>query len=103
MRGLRTQGVAIGVGAIGGAYFGLLSCGGYAWHRHVFLGVLAVVCGITFTMARGSLPIRVALLLLVGVAYFLAQAALAPLYLGIPESFGAYMRQFLRTLEQGPC
>ena len=89
--------------AIGGAYFGLFSCGGYAWHRQAFLGLLAVVCGVTFAVARGALWVRVALLLLAGVAYYLAQAALAPFYPGMPESLGAYIRLFLSALEEGPC
>jgi hypothetical protein len=91
---------------LGAFYFGIASCGGYAWHKEAFRGAsvalyfAALACPSTLlpSMAR-KLAFAIGLPLL----FVIIESATAPLYPGPPSSFAEYGSFFLRALEFGPC
>jgi hypothetical protein len=91
---------------LGAFYFGIASCGGYAWHKEAFRGasialyIAALACPSTLlpSMVR-KLAFAIGLPLL----FVLAESATAPLYPGPPNSFAEYGAIFLRALEFEPC
>ena len=91
---------------IGGIYFGLFSCGGYAWHQQVFFAALAVCTFVALVVplsrARPYLT-RLGLVIGVGCGFVLSQAVAAPFYPAAPESWSAYFGAFARALVHGPC
>ncbi len=90
----------------GAIYFGLFSCGGYAWHKSVF-GVIALgVCVAAVAVpSRLLLSVRrkVLFLLLLGAGYFAIESAVAPFYPSAPESLAQYIQAFLHSAQVGPC
>jgi hypothetical protein len=98
--------IAIATATLGGAYWGLLSCGAYVWQFNLF-----AIFAVTVTLLEILLPkragwswTRVLMLPLVMLALYLASEALvAPFYPGPPESLQKYGERVLITLEYGPC
>jgi hypothetical protein len=91
---------------IGGLYFGLFPCGGYAWHKEAFewtLGIVTVVAVVWPLRRRWPVLSRIGILLGVPVVFIMVRAAAAPFYPSAPESWEAFFRVFLSTLERGPC
>ncbi|XHS80456.1 hypothetical protein ACFJGW_10900 [Burkholderiaceae bacterium UC74_6] len=94
------------VALLGGIYFGLFSCGGYAWHETAFAWTL-----LAGTVAWLALPrirqqpmrLRILVVLLLPLAFGTAQAAAAPFYPASPDSLGAFVRSFVRAIQYGPC
>jgi len=108
LKNLGTCAVALCVGFVlsGAAYFGLSSCGGYAWHKDLFgaSSVLLYVLAIALPSAPLASAKRKALFAVaLPVAYVLLESAIAPFYPGLPDSFRDYSKQFVSSLEFGPC
>mgnify|MGYP000420281509 CR=1 FL=1 len=90
--------------AVGGAYFGLFSCGGYEWHWHAFLGIAALLSGWTVAVpVKKTIGGRLWPLALAPVAFVLTEAAAAPFYPATPDSLDQYGAQFALTLQHGAC
>ena len=91
---------------VGAIYFGLFSCGGYAWHQSVFGGIALGVCvaavavpsRLLFSVRRKAL-----FLLLLGAGYFAIESAVAPLYPSAPGSLAQYIQAVLHSAQVGPC
>lgn len=91
---------------LGGIYFGLFSCGGYAWHKTVFAWVLFAATVMWLLLRRTKQQpavFRILVVLLVPLAFVIAEAASAPFYPAIPDSVGTFVRSLFRALEYGPC
>lgn len=100
--------VAISIGFVlsGAAYFGIASCGGYAWHKEFFRAssVLLYVSALVLPSAPLATFKKKALFAAgLPVACALLESAIAPFYPGPPDSFRAYGELFLSSLEFGPC
>jgi hypothetical protein len=97
---------ALLLAVLGGIYFGLFSCGGYAWHKPAFFAALAAatLTALLVPLQR-TRPVanRFGTVVAIGVAFLLTQAIAAPFYPAPPTSWAEFMRIFLHTLEQGPC
>ena len=90
----------------GGVYFGLFFCGGYAWHKPLFLAVLglAVVSSLFFSfLRRASWLLKVSYILISTVAFIIFEAAGAAFYPSAPESLQNFLHSFVFALEHGPC
>lgn len=93
--------------ALAGAfYFGLASCGNYAWHKTAFRGwvgmlyVLALMLPGRWRVRPGA---RVRFALGLPSSYVLLESAIAPFYPGVPDSIADYLVLFVTALEFGPC
>lgn len=94
------------VAALAGCYFGLFSCGGYIWHKHVAVAVLALMAVASLARAKarsGGLALNLAYVLSIPAVFVLMQAASAPFYPSPPASGSEYVQGVLRALEFGPC
>jgi hypothetical protein len=97
---------ALLVAVLGGVFFGLSSCGGYAWHKTVFFWVLAAL-----TFAAVWFPVsvsrpflaRAGILVVVCFGYFLVEAIAGTLYPEPPDSWSQFWAGFRLNLVQGPC
>lgn len=89
---------------LGGLYFGLFSCGGYAWEWDAFLA-LAGIGAIAAVAAprRVSLFSRFGLVFLAVVTFVLVQAAATPFYPSAPASLNNYVVEFVRALGSWAC
>jgi hypothetical protein len=97
---------AVTVAGLGGLFFGLASCGGYAWHDRFFFWLLTslVLAALLFpSRLLRSWPRRLLFPLLVVLTYVLVEATAAPFYPFAPESTSEFIRVFKRTLIDGPC
>jgi hypothetical protein len=98
--------VAIIFAAIGGIYFGLFSCGGYAWHFKLFVLLLALITLLAVLFPGAFLRSwqrRIIFPLAVIFTYVLLQAVTAPFYPSSPSDIAKYVESFVHTLEFGPC
>ena len=101
------------VSALGGVFFGLLSCGGYAWHKTVFdiiFYATLILCSIlryrklsTSKTKIKTLSILFVWVILIYSCYFVIQAAASTFYPDPPESLVDFWKRFLIGLEYGPC
>ena len=91
--------------ALGGAYIGLFSCGGYVWHELVVLVAIAALtaAAIIFAAARTRIW-RTTLIFSLGVilTYRVFIGVAWPFYLG-PASPGDYLSEFSHAFLFGPC
>lgn len=91
--------------ASGAVYFGLASCGGYAWEKQLFrfaapaiaIGAVTVPSNVLRSVGR-----KVAYLLAVVVGYFVIEAVGSTIYFG-GGNWHEYSRHFVQALEFGPC
>jgi hypothetical protein len=89
----------------GAAYFGVASCGGYAWEKQFFLytaiaisiGALIVPCNFLDSLSR-----KFAYLLALLVGYIVIEAVGSTIYFG-GENWHEYGRLFVHAVEFGPC
>ncbi|WIV98464.1 hypothetical protein [Kinneretia aquatilis] len=91
---------------VGAIYFGLFSCGGYAWHKTAFWFSLLGLCAASVLVPSRvlhSMPRKAAFLVLVGVGYLVIEAAVAPFYPSTPESLGQYIQAIGRFAQVGSC
>jgi hypothetical protein len=91
---------------LGGVYFGLSSCGGYAWHQTVFTWVLFAGTVMWLLLPRTKQQpagFRILVVLLAPLAFVIAEAAFAPFYPSGPDSVGTFVRSLFRALEYGAC
>ena len=98
--------VTLTITTFAGIYFGLFSCGGYAWHKQAAIAVIALLALASLAPAntRSSvLTLNVAFVLSIPAAFVLAQAAASPFYPSPPASGSEYVQGVLRALELGPC
>src|SRR5262245_50097909 len=92
---------ALAVAVLGGIFLGSFSCGGYAWHKPAFLGLLAACTGAAlFYPASAPRPLaaRIGLVVLVGLAYLVSQAAAAAFYPAAPGSWSDFATRFASSL-----
>jgi hypothetical protein len=97
--------LAIAVAAIGGAFFGLFSCGGYIWHHYLFNGLaVASTLGavLLWRPATGRAWKVMALLLGLVATNQIVEAAVAPIYWGAATPV-EYVRAAFDALQHGPC
>jgi hypothetical protein len=90
---------------LGGLWFGLVSCGGYVWHKHLMQWTLAGLVLAFLLWPRSHSPnlARRALLSLAVVAsFFVARALAAPFYPAF-AGFGDYFQLVWLALFTGPC
>jgi len=91
---------------LGGIYFGSFSCGGYAWHKQLFLValVLAVITSLFFPyLKRSSWLFRSSYLIITVFSFVFFEAFGAALYPSTPESLQNFFKSFLFALEHGSC
>jgi hypothetical protein len=91
---------------VGGLYFGLLPCGGHAWHRQAFwtaLGLALAIACLAPPRALAPARRRLALVALVVAAFFLARAGAAPFFPAAPSAPSEYLRRALRGLVSPSC
>ena len=102
---------ALAVATIGGAFFGLASCGGYAWHRPAFnllegaLLVAAIVFPIAPHFPRAS---RVGVVLGACILFVVVQAAAWAYYIHSPGGTPSYWSELwgalrVQYLWSSPC
>ena len=97
---------ALIIAFLGGLFFGLFSCGGYAWHHQLFLGVVILFTGLGLALPRNFLPKlfwRLSFPLFVLAVYIFSQAAISPFYSAAPANFTSYLQGVVQALEFGPC
>jgi len=99
-------GLAGAVVFLGAGWFGLASCGGYAWHKTVFYGSASIATGAALLLPSPLLKTlgrkAVFLSVLVG-GHFLIEAGVAPFYPGLPASLMDYFQLLQSSLIGGPC
>ena len=99
--------LACWVTALGGAvYFGLASCGTYAWHKIAFrwLASLLYVLALVLPGHGSTKPgARLRFALGLPLSYVLLESAVAPFYPGLPELLTEYLQLFVTALAFGPC
>ena len=98
-------GFALLVAVLGGVWFGLVACGGYAWHRWIMHGTLSALALVLLLLPPrhvASLSRRALLILGVFAAFVLVRAVAAPFYPVFP-GFGDYFRLVGVALFTGPC
>jgi hypothetical protein len=94
------------VGASGGIYFGLFSCGGLAWHSKAYLLLAtSLIVGAVCVSNRHlrSLRLRAVFPFVIFAVFQVSQAAAAAFYPSPPKSIGEFFRLWVFTLEHGPC
>lgn len=96
---------ALFLGVIGGVYFGLFSCGGYAWHKQAFLTVFfgALLLGTAlppYSVRR--IGVRVLAFLGIVTAFAVTEATTACFYPDSPTSWIQFRGEFIYHLENGP-
>ncbi len=104
-------GTSLAVGAllfdcVGGVYFGLASCGGYAWHKTAFSWTLTGMAVLTLVMPSGILRTwrrRFCWPVILVLSFTVIQAVAATFYPAAPESPSDFFRVFKQTLIYGPC
>lgn len=97
---------AVAVVSIGAIWFGLMSCGGYAWHKTVFFGVASATAGAALLLPSKSLNSLRRKAVFFGTlvcGYYFVEAAVAPFYPSPPGSLTEYLGLFRISLERGPC
>jgi hypothetical protein len=94
------------VAVAGGVFFGLFSCGGYLWHRHVFWILLALpVIGATAlppTLLR-PWPRRLAFVVSILAAFVTTRAVVSAFYPVAPTSWAEFAHAVWSGLVDGPC
>ena len=93
------------IACLGGIWFGLFSCGGYAWHKQLMHWSLVGLAAIVVAFPPWTWPAtwrRLLLVLGLFVVFYLSLAMTAPFYLGI-NSLQAYVQQFYTAISYGPC
>ena len=97
---------AVVFAVLGGSFFGLSSCGGYAWYKTAFMSVLATL---TFTalwfpvsVSRPHLA-RAGIIVFVCLGYIIVEAIASTFYPGPPESWSEFWAGFRISLAHGPC
>jgi hypothetical protein len=93
------------IACLGGIWFGLFSCGGYAWHKQLMHWSLVVLATIVVAFPPWTWPAtwrRLLLALGLFVAFYLSRAMTAPFYLGV-GSLQDYVSQVLTAISYGPC
>jgi uncharacterized membrane protein (UPF0136 family) len=91
---------------LGALYFGLASCGGYAWHKQAFRGISVALYFAALLLPSSLLPsfkYRLAFAACLPLLYVVLEAALAAFYPGPPDSLSQYKKLFLEAMEYGPC
>jgi hypothetical protein len=93
------------VAAAGGAYVGLFSCGGYAWHQWLIvltISALMIGAGLASAAIRRTWVITAILFAVVLATYRIFIAVAWPFYLG-PTSVRDFVAEFSHALIFGPC
>lgn len=91
---------------VGALFFGLASCGGYAWHTEAFRvsATVAVILAVVVpSPLLRTIVSKAMFLAAVVIGFHFVEAAVAPFYPGPPESMSEYGTLFLESLEFGPC
>lgn len=97
--------LALTVAVLGGAFFGLSSCGGYVWHHQLFYAVAAIttLCAVVlWRPAAGRAWKVVALVLGLIAIHRTVEAAVAPFYLGAATPY-EYFCDAVDAFQNGPC
>jgi NADH:ubiquinone oxidoreductase subunit H len=92
--------------SLSGMFFGLFSCGGYAWHSQLFYLVVALLLLATFINPASyisKLHTKFIFLIFVAVIYFVFEASASVFYPAPPESLSEFFQSFWQGLEYGPC
>ncbi|MBW0279696.1 hypothetical protein B4P00_17255 [Shewanella xiamenensis] len=96
----------LALAALGGIFFGLYSCGGYYWHIQAYWisALIFVVGSITLkNQVLNTLSSKLLFPIIYLVLFLASQSVAATFYPSAPESFSEFMRNFLITVEYGPC
>ena len=91
---------------LGAFYFGLASCGGYAWHKQVFRGVSVTLFIAVLLLPSSLLPSvkhKLAFSAAVPLLYVVLESAVSPFYPAPPNSLSEYKAFFLHAIAFGPC
>ena len=98
--------IATSIVFLGAVFFGLASCGGYAWHKEAFrvsATVTVVLAVVVPSLLLRTIVRKAMFLAAVVIGFHVVEAAVAPFYPGPPESMSEYGALFLQSLEFGPC
>ncbi|TKB11150.1 hypothetical protein [Desulforhopalus sp. IMCC35007] len=91
---------------VGGIYFGLFSCGGYVWHKKMFVLSFSVVLVTLFVWPHPKLSrlgIRSSFVAGNVILYFVMQSASSAFYPAAPKSWNEFFDIFIFRLLNGPC
>lgn len=94
------------VAILGGVFFGLYSCGGYYWHIQAYwiTALLFVIGSIALkNQLLNTLTSKLLFPIIYLALFLVSQSAAATFYPSTPESFSEFIRNFLITVEYGPC
>lgn len=89
----------------GAAYYGVASCGGYAWQKQLFRFAAPVIAISAVTVPSNvlrSVGREISYLLAVLVGYFVIEAVGSTIYFG-GGNWHEHSRHFVQALEFGPC
>jgi hypothetical protein len=98
--------VSLLVAALGGVYFGLFSCGGFAWHKPAFFAVLVSMCAYAALRPSTLLPStrsRAGFVVCVPAVYIILASASSAFYPSAPRSLDKFTALFLNALLLGAC
>jgi hypothetical protein len=90
----------------GGIYFGLFSCGGYVWHKKMF--VLSFSAALLYLFIwplpkLSKMSIRSSFVAGNVILYFVVQSASSAFYPAAPKSWNEFIDIFIFKLINGPC
>ena len=97
---------SLAISGLGGVYFGLFSCGGYASYKGWFIAFVCVLTALAMALHGSilkSVARRIAFPILVALVFVLAQALAAPFYPSAPSSVSEYLQVAWRAFVFGPC
>ena len=98
--------IGYAIAILGGIWFGLFSCGGYAWHKWTFWYSLCAIAVVLLFFPIRPLPVtlrRIPAALGLFVVAFLVRSLVAAFYPGPPDSISSYISSVWLALTYGPC
>jgi len=90
----------------GGIYFGLFSCGGYVWHKKMFVLFFSAALLSLFIWPHPKLSkmsIRSSCVACNVILYFVMQSASSAFYPAAPKSWNEFIDIFIFKLLNGSC
>lgn len=99
-------GLACAFAMLGAAYFGLWSCGNYAWKSEafrLFMWAMTLAAVLLPSHRLRTLPRKLLFPLALWALYAVVESAVAPFYPAAPDSWRAFVEGFLIALQDGPC
>ena len=90
----------------GGVFFGLFSCGGYAWHRQLFCAVFLILLFIVVALPPRNCKasfLKFTSALAIFLCFVVTEAVASTFYPAGPASFGEFFSDFVVGIKHGSC